>query len=339
MPAPYSDQHQPAVIVKASALGRHTHHYLTNHLSNSHDGNERILLSGSRGLFASSLSEAIEDIMLMTKGARCRKPLLHTSINPAVDMSEGEWALAWSVYEHEFDLSNHAYVEVTHTKTDGRTHKHRVYSRVRDDQSAIDLGFNYLRHEKVARILEHTLNRPLTLGRFNRAIIKQLEKDGQGAVAAWLRMEEAHVQHRPSAAQLARDSQQQKRTKVSIAQVREDLQSAWAAATCGQDFLRLILERGYILARGDRRDYVFLDRTGSVHSPRRRLNVRAGALRAFLADLVQEHLPSVNQVQLAVKKLHGQEPHVVTVRAEVALPEQQAAIQHFLIASGLVKGV
>lgn len=325
------------MIVKASTLQRRSHRYLINHLGNASE-NEQVILSGSRGLFASSLAEAIEDLMLMTMGAICSKPLLHTSISPSVALSEGQWAAAWSVYEQEFNLANHAYVEVTHTKA-GRSHRHRVYSRICDDQTAIDIRFNYLRQEKVARMLENGLNLPLTLGRFNRAVIKRLEQEGQGAVAAWMIEQEAHLRQRPSAVQSDKDTQQQKRSKVNIQQVRADLQTAWQVAIDAQDFLRLLLDRGYILARGNRRDYVVCDWTGNAHSPRRRLDVRARELRVFLGDLIPEHLPTVDQVQQVVKELRSLEPAVEAGRGEVLVPEQEAALQQFLMASGLVKAV
>lgn len=297
-------------------------------------------VSGSRGLFARALAEAIEDIMLMTMGARSSKPLLHTSVSPSVALNEGQWAAAWSLYEQEFNLSNHAYVEVSHTKA-GRSHRHRVYSRIRDDadQTAIDIRFNYLRQEKVARMIEYNLNLPLTLGRFNRAIIKRLERDGEHAVAAWMIKKEAHLRQRPSAPQSDKDTQQQKRTKVSIQQVRSDLQSAWQAAINGQEFLRLILERGYILAKGTRRDHVVIDWTGNVHSPRRRLEVRAGALRSFLVDLVPEHLPTVDQVQQALRDLRGgaEQEMEEEGRAAKLSPEQAAIVQQFFAVNNLVR--
>lgn len=323
------------MIVKASALQRRSHRYLINHLGNATE-NEQVSLSRSRGLFANSLAEAIQDITLMTMGARCSKPLLHTSISPSVPLSERQWAAAWSLYEQEFDLSNHVYVEVTHSKA-GRSHRHRVYSRIRDDETAIDIRFNYLRQEKVARMVEYGLNRSMTLGRFNRAVIRRLEQDGQGAIAAWMREQGAHLRERPTAFQTSHDSQQQQRTKVSIQKVRKDLQAVWYEATCGQDFLRLLLERGYILTRGDRRDFVVCDRTGNVHSPRRRLSVKARVLRDFLADLVQEHLPTVGQVQQALREVRGHEPVMEESRVNALLPEQQALIAQFLVASNLVR--
>ena len=52
-----------------------------------------------------------------------------------------------------------------------------------------------------------------------------------------------------------------------------------------------------MLARGDRRDFVVIDRAGDDHSLARRLGVKVAEVRARMADLDPASLPSVNEAK------------------------------------------
>ncbi|MEM9804033.1 MAG: relaxase/mobilization nuclease domain-containing protein [Cyanobacteria bacterium P01_D01_bin.56] len=311
---------------------------LADHLT--HDENEIVRHVRSRGLYVDSVHRGMAYMTAIASAfPQVQKPVFHISMSPSTPLTEQQWARAFAVYEGEFNLDDYMYIEIEHLKRDGRpAHRHRAYLRIGADGKALRLSHTHIRNEKCARILEYEFGHPLTIGRFNRTIIKHLEAEGQGAISSWMRAQEVHLRYRPSAIQSDQDTQQQKRTQVSIKQVRADLQEAWAEATNAQEFLRLLLQRGYILAQG-RKKYVICDSTGNVHSPRRRLDVRAGVLRAFFADLVQEHLPTVEQVQQAVKALRGLELEREAGRAETLMPEQKAVIQQYLLSSGLVKAI
>jgi hypothetical protein len=53
---------------------------------------------------------------------------------------------------------------------------------------------------------------------------------------------------------------------------------------------------GYLLAQGDRRDYVIIDRKSGVHSLGRRIDgMKAAELREFMAPIKLERVPTVEQ--------------------------------------------
>jgi hypothetical protein len=55
---------------------------------------------------------------------------------------------------------------------------------------------------------------------------------------------------------------------------------------------------GYILARGDRRDYVVVDHSGGIHSLARRIDgMKAAELREFMSPLSPDLLPSISQAK------------------------------------------
>ena len=65
-------------------------------------------------------------------------------------------------------------------------------------------------------------------------------------------------------------------------------------------FQSAIEERGYLLARGDRRDFVIVDRAGGIHSLARRIDgMKAADLREFMSTLDRTILPSAEQARTA----------------------------------------
>ena len=87
-------------------------------------------------------------------------------------------------------------------------------------------------------------------------------------------------------------------TGVDLETVKADAQAARQRADNGQSFRAALEASGdYVLARGDRRDFVIIDRTGDDHSLARRLGMKAAELRAYMADLDPASLPSVDQAK------------------------------------------
>lgn len=285
------------MIIKSSQ--RASPRQLAYHLIND-DENEIITLSDQRGLLSKNVMDALDDMELISQASRCEKHLYHISINPSEEIREDQWQIAWELYETEFSLEDLPYIEVTHVKPDGRRHKHRVYSRIDiDTGNAVTLSFTKVRNEKVSRILEYYFEHPLTPGKHNRSVITYLKKEGFTEVAQRLEAENTPNKDRPVASANPREHQQQKRTKISIEEVKHDLQTAYKQSDTGHAFEIAIAAKGYLMARGDKRDIVIIDEAGGLHSPRRRLDVKAQDLRTKWQDLILEHLPTVEQVKQA----------------------------------------
>lgn len=268
---------------------------------------QTVTITGSRQLLVMvTVDEALDDMALMAAASpHCQKHLYHVSISPNQGMTTKDWAKTWHLYEQEFGLTGRAYIEVTHGKGTRPPHKHRVYERVDETGKALLLSHTKVRNEKVARLAEYHLGHPLTIGKHNRAIAKRLREEGQQPIVQWLEQSPALTIQRPVAVQNHTDHQQAKRTGMPTAQVQEELAKIYHHTPHGQAFRAAIAAQGYTLARGDRRDMVIVDANGGVHSPRRRLQVKAKVLQERWADIDLETLPSVAQAQQQCGLSHG----------------------------------
>ena len=74
--------------------------------------------------------------------------------------------------------------------------------------------------------------------------------------------------------------------------------TAWRHADNGRAFAAALLEQGYLLCVGDRRDFVVMDAQGKVHNPARHIEgVKVKDIRAKLADLSKEQLPGLEEAR------------------------------------------
>jgi hypothetical protein len=65
----------------------------------------------------------------------------------------------------------------------------------------------------------------------------------------------------------------------------------------GQSFRAGMEAAGYVLARGDQRDYVIVDQAGHDHGLSRRLGMKAAELRAFMVGVNRSSLPNVSEAK------------------------------------------
>jgi hypothetical protein len=73
---------------------------------------------------------------------------------------------------------------------------------------------------------------------------------------------------------------------------------AWTQSRDGKTLIAELEKRGFLLARGDRRSYVVVDRFGEIHSLARQISgVRARDVKARLADYPVEKLPDAKKAQ------------------------------------------
>jgi len=76
------------------------------------------------------------------------------------------------------------------------------------------------------------------------------------------------------------------------------ISTAWQHADNGRAFAAALLEQGYLLCLGDRRDFVVMDAQGKVHNPARHIEgVKVKDIRAKLADLRKEQLPGLEEAR------------------------------------------
>jgi hypothetical protein len=238
------------------------------------DTNERAEVKEIRGVVAEDLLGAFREMEGVAVGTRATKPFYHASINTRADepLTDEQRAQAIDRLEAELNLYGQARAVVIHSK-EGREHCHIVWSRIDlDRMTAISDGNNYYKHEKVARALEREFGHERVQG-------AHVERDGK---------------ERPERTPSHSEMLQAERTGVSPAAARALMTELWRETDSGKSFQAALETKWWVLARGDRRDFVAIDSEGGTHSIARRIEgAKAADVRQRFADIDPASLPSV----------------------------------------------
>jgi hypothetical protein len=263
------------MIIKGQARGRGRQ--LAAHLLRS-DQNERIQLHECRYTVAQDVRGALDELEALGAASRCKRPLYHASISPAADrpLNSEQLIFAVDALEAKLGLKDQPRVVVIHRKS-GREHVHVAWSRIEVERGrAISDSWNYRTHEEVARELERKFGHEPVIGAFTRP----------------------EAQPRPRRTPKTYEMQQAARSGVKPDDVRAELTALWRSSQTGAEFQAALNQAGYLLARGDHRVFVVLDRAGEAHSLTRRIDgAKAKDIRAKLADLNLGEMPSVSQAR------------------------------------------
>lgn len=238
--------------------------------------NDRAELLDMRGWTAATLKNALvlsEEIALGK--TQCAKPFYHASFRlPSGEtLTPEQWQQCADRLEQRLGLDGHHRALVLHTYK-GEKHLHVVWDRVdAHTLKAVNLPFEHLRCKETARALEKELG-------------LQRVRD------------EKREPERELAAPTMAEEQQARRKGQDLQEIRTAIREAWAQSANGQQFSDALSERGLVLAQGERRDYVALDAQGGVYSiGKRTTGATAREVRAKLADLDREHVPTVAQAR------------------------------------------
>jgi hypothetical protein len=258
---------------------------IAKHLSCT-ETNERNELQELRGVAADDLYGALREMEAVALGTRCQKPFYHASINTLAHerLTDEQRAHAIDRLEAALDLSGQPRIVVIHRKKD-RDHCHIVWSRISlERMCAISDSHNYRKHEQVARELEREFGHTRVQG-------AHVERDGR-----------PRPKRTPSHAEM----RQAERSGLSVQAVTAAITDIWRRTDSGRAFADALQDAGYILARGDRRDFVVIDPKGGVHSLARRVEgVTAKDIRARMADLDPARLPSVTEARRLQRECAG----------------------------------
>ena len=238
--------------------------------------------------FGSDLPTALSEMSAVAKGSRCRKFLYIANINPdaaggrELTNEEAEESAELLLELLGFGLDSQ-WLLVRHEKME-RVHFHVVANRVSPTTlRSVHMGWNYFQQEKVARMLEKQFELVPVLGAFAD---RTRGCDGKFSDNRPARRRRKH-----------KENQQAVRTKITIDQVKADFLWAWQQATSGVSWRECLRERGYELARGDKRDLVVIDWNGGPHSPARPLQIRVAELRRRITDLDISKLPTADEIK------------------------------------------
>jgi len=181
---------------------------------------------------------------------------------------------ALSRIEERLGLTGQPHALVFHEK-EGRRHAHCVWSRINvEEMKAINIAYPKRKLMAIARdlYLEHGWKMP-------KGFVSSREKNPLNYTRA--------------------EWQQALHTKQSPKAIKASLQDCWAISDTKKAFENALKERGYFLAKGDRRGYVAVDVYGEVYSLSRQLGIKAKDLKARLG--VAKALPSIKETKARIE--------------------------------------
>jgi hypothetical protein len=240
---------------------------------------ERAELWQLSGFAANDIREAFRSVHVMAEATKCEQPFFHVQVrNPEGEvLSRDEWLRVANRIETKLGLTGQPRAIAFHTdlKT-GHEHMHLAWSRIDEEiLTARPLPFFKQRLKEVSRVLENTLD----LTRVRN------ERDGPVMAPSRHEFEEA------------------RRLGVNVHEVRKTIRDCYERSDNGRSFEAALADHGYVLAQGDRRDFIVIDHKGGMHALGKRiLGVSAGQARDRLADLSREELPTVEHARSLLRE-------------------------------------
>ena len=247
--------------------------YFAKHLTNAKD-NDRVEVIELRGLAADTVFEGFREMDEIARFTRCGNFFYHADINPRDDdpMTREQAIEAADRLQENLGLEGQPRIMVEHVK-DGRQHWHVAILRIdMDTMTAIPDSHNYKIHAATSR---------------------ELEKEfGHAPVRDILVGEERRPDRRPKNWEKLRGG----KTGIDPEDVRAEVTRLCREADSGKAFAAALADAGYTLCKGDKRDFCIIDPAGDEHSLARRIEgMKAAELRAFMADINRDALPTVTE--------------------------------------------
>jgi hypothetical protein len=243
------------------------------HLQNT-EKNERAKLVGIEGLSAETVPELFREMHAMSLGAANVKNYFYqANINPRADehLTPEQRREAVATLGRNLGLDGQPHFVIEHEKA-GRIHQHVIWLRVdMERMRAIPDSLTAQIHERTSRELEIKFD--LERGKSILVANREFERPERRA--------KKHERFRG-----AQSGLDPRATANELKTLRE--------RSDGPASFRAGMEAaGYVLARGDRRDYVVVDPAGQDYSLARQLGMKAAALREFMKTIDTNGLPSV----------------------------------------------
>lgn len=225
-----------------------------------------------RGFMADDLHGALDEAYAISKATQCKQYLFSLSLNPPQDhvATEQDFLDAAERVEKRLGLADQPRALVIHEK-EGRRHAHVVWSRIDGEEfKAINLPHfkNKLRNLSRDLFLDHGWDLPNGLKTYG-------DKNPLNfTLAEW---------------------QQAKRKDLDPREIKQAFRQAWERTDGMKALTNALEERGFYLARGDRRGFVALDVHGTVYSLAKWTGIRTKEVREKLGQ--PDELRSVSSMQ------------------------------------------
>lgn len=223
--------------------------------------NEHVEVHELRGFIAGDLHGAFTETYAISRGTKCKQFLFSLSLNPPAgeNVATAEFEAAIEQAESKLGLEGQPRAVVFHEK-EGRRHAHCVWSRIKvDEMKAVRMSHSHQKLMDVSRDLYREHGWKMPEGMVDRAKRNPLNF----TLEEW---------------------QQARRTDQDAKEMKTAMQDAWAISDSKTAFEHALKERGFWLARGDRRGFVALDHKGEAYSLSRWVGVKPRQLRERLGD-------------------------------------------------------
>ncbi len=232
--------------------------------------NEHVSVHELRDFIADDLHGAFTEAYAISRGTKCKQFLFSLSLNPPAgeNVPTADFEAAIEQAEAKLGLSGQPRAVVFHEK-EGRRHAHCVWSRIRiEEMKAVRMSHSHEKLMDVSRSLYREHGWRMPEGMADRARRNPLNF----TLEEW---------------------QQSKRAQRDPKEIKAAMQDAWAISDSKAAFAHALQERGFWLARGDRRGFVALDHQGEVYSLSRWVGVKAKQFRERLGE--EKELPNLDQ--------------------------------------------
>jgi len=280
------------MILKGSQRGNAAE--LARHLMNAQD-NEHVVLHDIRGFASERLSDAMAETQAIAKGTRCQKFLFSLSLNPPQDAQVPieHFEAAIEQIEQKLGLDNQPRAIVFHEK-EGRRHAHVVWSRIdAEKMKAVTIPYYKNRLMDVSKelFLEHGWDMPKGF------IDRELRNPLNFTRAEW---------------------QQAKRVQQDPRMIKAMFRECWKASDNAETLKTALQEKGFYLAKGDRRGVVAVDFRGEIYALARWTGIKAKDVKARIP--APDKLPSVYKARAHIaSRMNAQlKPMFGRLRAAIA---------------------
>ncbi|MEJ0062663.1 MAG: relaxase/mobilization nuclease domain-containing protein [Alphaproteobacteria bacterium] len=238
----------------------------------------------------------------MRLATRSTEPIYgaHLRCPPHEDLPDKDWEYAADWIEAKQNLSGHARIIVFHTSPDGWKHMHVVWNRIDPDTRLVKKeGYSHKKLKEAVREIE------IFLG-LSPAPRRKKEEAKPHVDAGFIR--------------------QVRRFGMELEEFRAHIGDIWKRSDSGKAFAVGLAESGLLLARGDKQDFVAVDRHGGVYSLPRLMGMRPDILRRRFADIDNARLGNVAEAEAMFARLGAAAPAQEPAKPAIILPAAVAEI-------------
>jgi hypothetical protein len=244
--------------------------FWSSHLQRD-DTNDRAEVMEIKGLLSEDLPTALREMQAIGDQSRSKGNFLYqANLNPEAHehLTPEQWTEAIDILEKKLGFEGHQRIVVEHEKN-GRVHRHVIWNRVDVETLKVaDITGNYRQHIAAAREIEQTFDLTPTPS--------------------------PDLAQKPARAPELWEIRAAERSGIDPAAIKQDITELWRSTDGGKAFAAAVNGSGYILAKGDRRDFCIVDQAGDVHSLARRIDgANTREIRERLGDIDRDSLPSV----------------------------------------------